>query len=148
MIKLQKTYFCALLALCLLANPSVKAQEQIRQTLSIYTNFTSIVGDPSWMIELRDIESGQVFPYIFDIHENRNFWLAFSKERSYRVVASVLTFGPYLTINNFCGLESGILTGKSMYIRVSGMIAPDLRRTRCHVVKFKQEGFAIANPEQ
>lgn len=125
----------------------VKARETIAQTLNIYTNFKSIVANPSWLIELRDIESGQVLPYLFEIQENKNFWLAFSKQRSYRIVASILKFGPYVTINNFCCLENGILTGKSMYIRVSGTIAPDLRRTRCRVIQFKQEQFTAVDPQ-
>lgn len=131
----------------LFSSSSVNAQNTIAQTLTIYTNFKSIVGKPTWMVELRDIESGLVLPYLFEIRENKNYWLAFSKEHSYRVVASVLKFGPYATINNFCGIEDGILTGKSMYIRVSGTISPDLRRTKCQVIKFKQEQFTVAEPE-
>lgn len=130
---------------CVLCYVSSIHAEKIAQTLSIYTDFKCIVGKPTWVVELRDIESGQVLPYLFDILDNKNYWLAFSKEHSYRVVASVLKFGPYKTINNFCGLESCILTGKSMYINVSGIISPDMRQTKCKVIKFKQEQFTVAN---
>lgn len=134
--------------LCLSSLMSVPLDaDEIAQTLNIYTHFKSIVGMPSWLLELRDMESGLVLPYLFDIHENKNFWLAFSKEHSYRVVASVLKFGPYVTINNFCHLEDGVLTGKSMYIELGGTIAPDLRRTKCHVIKFHQEQFTVVNPQ-
>lgn len=145
---IKKNSLFVFLLLCLPLPFSIaNASGEIAQTLSISTNFRTIVGNPTWMIELRDIESGLVLPYIFDIHENKNYWLAFSKQHTYRVVASILKFGPYVTVNNFCGLQSGILTGKSMYIRVSGNITPDLRFTKCQVIKFKQEQFTVAEPE-
>lgn len=121
--------------------------ERVAQTLSISTHFKKIVGNPTWLLELRDMESGEVLPYIFDIKEKNNFWVAFSKERSYRINASVLKFGPYRTINNFCYLENGILTGKSMYISITGKITPDLRNTKCRVIKFNQPQFTETKPD-
>jgi hypothetical protein len=145
---MKKAFRLWLSTVCLLSLSSpLFADNEVAQTLTIYTHFKSIVGNPSWLIELRDAESGLVLPYLFEIHENKNYWLAFSKEHSYRVVASVLKFGPYVTINNFCGIENGILKGKSMYIHVTGIIAPDLRRTKCRAIKINQEQFTIVKPE-
>lgn len=123
---------------------AVNAQQNIAQTLSIYTHFKTIVDKPTWLIILRDIQSGEVLPYLFDIRQNENFWLAFSKEHAYRVTASVLKFGAYASINNFCGIENGILHGKSMYITVTGVISPDSKTSKCHVIKFNQQQFPIA----
>jgi hypothetical protein len=121
----------------------IHAQETVAQTLSIYTHFKSVVAKPTWLLVLRDVDSGQVLPYVFDIRENDNFWVAFSKEHNYRITASILKFPPYATINNFCGLESGILTGKSMYIILKGTISPDPRTSKCYVTKFNQQQFTI-----
>jgi hypothetical protein len=144
--------FCSLKLYCLsffiLLTSLAHAEGKVAQTLSITTHFKSIVGNPVWLLELRDAESGQVLPYIFDIKNQNNFWMAFSKERSYRVKASVLKFGSYVRVNNFCYLEDGVLTGKSMYISLTGTIAPGLKRTRCHVIKFNQPEFSIAKPDQ
>lgn len=130
--------------LCLSSIPFCAfSQDQIAQTLNISTHFTSIVDKPSWLLELRDMESGLVLPYLFDIRNNDNFFFAFSKEHSYRVVASVLKFGPYATIKNFCKLESGVITGKSMLISITGVLSPDPRKTFCRVNKFSQRIFTI-----
>ncbi len=124
------------------------AQETIAQTLNIYTKFKSIVDKPTWLLEIRDIQSGQVLPYVFDIRKENNFWVAFSKEHNYRIVGSVLKFGPYATINNFCGLEDGMLSGKSMFITIKGVLSPNPADTKCYVTKFKQQQFFIATPAE
>lgn len=127
--------------------PTVFAGDSIAQSLQIYTHFTSIVGHPSWLLELRDVESGQVFPYLFDIKNNDNFWIAFSKEHSYRIVASQVKFGRFHEIHNFCNLEDGVLRGKSMFITLTGTIAPDRSRSSCHVEKYSDTHFIIVKPE-
>jgi hypothetical protein len=144
----KKLFQIGLTCLTLLFASLLHAQENIAQTLSIDTHFKTIIGNPVWLLELRDVESGQILPYIFDIKNKNNFWMAFSKEHSYRVKASVLKFGPYKTVNNFCYLEDGILTGKSMFIRISGTLSPDLRRAKCHVTKFYQPHYPIAHTEE
>ncbi len=130
-----------------IASPLLHAQNDVAQTLSITTNLTAIVGDPVWLLELRDMESGQVLPYLFDVKNKDNFWVAYSKEHRYQVKASVLKFGPYATVNNFCYLENGVMTGKSMTIHITGKLSPGLRRARCHVTKFNQPAFiTTTNP--
>src|SRR5690242_17300489 len=79
------------------------------QTLQIYTNFKTFIGKPTWFLEIREVETGLVSPYIFDIRNNDNFWVAFTFGRHYKVVASTVTFGPRAVIHNFCHLEDGIL---------------------------------------
>ena len=112
------------------------ADELPAQRLHIYTQLDDIVGKPSWLLELRDVTSGRVLPYLFDIQKNTNVWVAFSKERAYRVVASIVTFGPYAKIYNFCGVQDGILVGKSMHINIHGILSPNARSIRCKVTQF------------
>jgi hypothetical protein len=144
---MRKRYQWGLLTLCsLLCTSSLYAQAA--QTLTIYTHFKEIVGNPSWLLVLRDMNSGEVLPYLFDIKHEDNFWLAFSKEHAYRVTASVLKFPPYATINNFCGLQDGVLKGKSMYITLKGTISPDPRTSKCYVTKVNQAQFTIVKSPQ
>jgi hypothetical protein len=106
------------------------------QTLQITTRFHSITGKPVWLLVMRDADTGVVVPYMFDIRNNDNFWLAFSFGRNYIVTASTLKFGPFAVIHNFCHLENGILSAKSMIITLSGDLTPVPLTFKCHVVKF------------
>ncbi len=107
------------------------------ETLQITTHFDSIMGSPTWLLILRDVNSGAVFPYIFDIKNNNNYWVAFTTGHSYRVMASTLTFGPYAKIKNLCNIENGILKGKSLGISLSGTLSPDPHQFRCRVMPFQ-----------
>ena len=71
------------------------------ETLQIYTHFQTFVGKPTWLLIIRDVETGLVSPYIFDIRNNDNFWLAFTFGHHYKVTTSKLTFGHFAVINNF-----------------------------------------------
>jgi len=135
-------FFCILS--CLLFNYSSYAQNGIGQTIQIYTHLKSILGKPEWLIELRDMNSGRVLPYVYEIRNNDNFWIAFSTEHSYRVVASTLKFGIYASIPNFCHIEDGVLSGKSMFITLYGHITPDPRTSKCFVRVFKNMPFNVS----
>lgn len=106
------------------------------ETLQIATHFDDIMGSPTWLLILRDVNSGEVFPYLFDIKNNNNYWVAFTTGRSYRVTASTLTFGPYAKIKNLCNLENGILNGKSLGISLSGTLSPNPHQFRCRVMPY------------
>lgn len=112
------------------------AQTELGQVLEISTHFSSIIGKPSWLLEIREVETGRVLPYIYDVKNEDNYWIAFTTGRSYRVVASTMTFGPYAKIKNFCNLEDGVLSGKSMQIILTGQLTPDTHNFRCRVIKF------------
>lgn len=143
---IKKICQISLLCLCLFGIAlSVKAQSSLGQTLQINTHFRSIIGKPTWLLIIRDVDSGQVLPYLFDIRHNDNFWVAVTFERSYRVVVSNLKFGPFAVINNFCGLENGILSGKSMYITLTGMLTPDPDSSACHVLKYSDMPFTVVD---
>lgn len=113
------------------------------ETLQINTHFRSLTGKPTWLLIVRDVDSGQVSPYLFDIRKNDNFWLAFTFGRAYRVTASTLKFGPYAVIHNFCHLQNGILTGKSMAITLSGDLTPNPEDFNCSVLKYDDSAFPL-----
>ncbi|HLB57200.1 MAG TPA: hypothetical protein VJL60_00110 [Gammaproteobacteria bacterium] len=115
------------------------------QTLQVYTHFREIIGKPSWLLIIRDVNTEQVFPYLFDIRNNDNFWVAFTEGHSYRVTVSNLKFGTDSVINNFCGLENGILSGKSMYITLSGTLSSDRATSKCFVQTYNGMPFTVVN---
>lgn len=122
----------------------VNAANLIGQTLQINTRFHSITGKPVWLLVLRDADTGVVVPYMYDIRNNDNFWLALSYGRNYIITASTLKFGPFAMIHNFCHLENGILSGKSMIITLSGDLTPAPVTFKCHVVKYNDNAFSVA----
>lgn len=124
---------------------SAWADNPFGETLQIYTHFRLVLGKPEWVLILRDAESGQVLPYVFNIRNNENYWVAFSFGHSYRVVSSSLKFGTYAVIHNFCHLENGILTGQSMQINLKGVLTPDPNSIKCSVIKFRGLPFTIVN---
>lgn len=124
------------------------AENPLGQTLQIYTHFKKILGKPSWLLIVRDVDTGQVSPYLFDLKHNDNFWVAFTYGHSYRVTASTVKFGAFAEINNFCNLEDGILSGKSMYITLSGSLTPDRNTSKCFVSKFHEDNFTITNQDE
>ena len=134
-----------LLFLLLFMCHTAYSNQLIQQTVQIYTHFKSILGQPTWLVILRDAESGQILPYQFDIKNNDNFWLAFASERSYRITVSRLKFGNFAAINNFCGLENGILSGKSLFITLTGDLTPDAASSKCTIMKYNDTPFTIVN---
>lgn len=128
-------HFLLLFISMLISLPSL-GQSNIGQTLQVNTHFTSIIGNPTWLLIIRDVNTGVVLPYVFDIRNNDNFWVAFTVGRSYRITASTLKFGPFAKINNFCHLENGIITDKSFWITLSGELSPNPKSFKCNVTKY------------
>jgi hypothetical protein len=113
------------------------ADNSLGEVIHIYTQFRYFVGKPTWLLIIRDVETGAVTPYVFDIRNNENYWIAFTYGHSYRVTVSNLKFGTYSQIQNFCGLEDGILSGASMYMTLKGVLTPDPKTMKCFVHVFK-----------
>jgi hypothetical protein len=129
------------LGLCI---TSANAQNPFGQTLQINTYFRSVVGNPTWLLIVRDMDTGIVLPYMFDIRNNDNFWIAFTYGHSYRITASTLKWGPFAKIHNFCRLEDGILSRQSMIISLSGNLTPYRYSSYCKVIKYKSIEFPVA----
>jgi len=106
------------------------------QAMQISTHFHSVEGSPSWLLILRDVSTGEVFPYVFDVKNNDNYWVAFTKGHSYRVTVSSLTFGPYAKIKNLCNLEDGVLNGQSLNVTMTGVLSPDPHQFRCRIMRY------------
>lgn len=117
------------------------------QVLQINTHFKTVYGTPTWLLIVRDVDTGLVTPYQFDIHKEKNYWIAFTYGHSYRITASSLSFGHFAKINNFCKLQNGILSGQSMMIRLTGVLAP-VPSYQCIVSKSKDIPFTSSSQNQ
>ncbi len=144
-MKIKKCKWIIGFLLAVSASNFALADESIGQVLQINTRFLSIYGKPTWLLIVRDEETGRVSPYLFDIREQTNFWIAFTYGHTYKVTASNIVFGPYAKIRNFCHLEKGILTGQSMSITLTGVLAPTESSFKCHVQQYAGVPFTITN---
>lgn len=138
------------LSTCLLNSLPLKAQDNpLGQTFQINTQLRSYVGKPAWLIIINDIDTGQVTPYFFPIYETDNFWFAFTFAHRYRVNVSDLQFGPPdAVIHNFCHLRNTVFNRESIIINLSGNLTPDKRTSFCHLQRYKEYSFPIAEPTQ
>ncbi len=134
-----------LLAFSFVAASFAYADEGVGQTIQISTYFHSVQGKPTWLLILRDVDSGRVLPYVYDIRNNDNFWIALSWERNYRITVSKVSWGPFATINNFCHLEDGVISGKSMIVRLRGDLTPVRNTAKCDVLEYKGLPYPIVN---
>lgn len=140
----MKIWLGLLIALGCLIN-TVQADNSVGQVLQISTHFRTLFGKPSWLLIVRDEDTQLVTPYLFDIHQKENYWVAFTYGHTYRITASSLTFGPYAKIDNFCNLEDGIIAGQSMVVNLTGVLAPVNSSYRCNVSKLKEMQFTITS---
>ena len=123
----------------------LKANAQTaEQTLQIRTHFQQQIGNPTWLVIIRDMQNGRLFPYLFDIRQKDNFWVAFSNSRVYRVTVSQLKFDSFAVTNNFCDLENTVMDGKSIFITLTGILSPDSSKINCHVLRYRDVPFPIA----
>jgi hypothetical protein len=134
-----------ILLLCLVNILPLKASAEnpLGQTLQINTHFDSLQGHPTWLLMLRNVETGEVLPYLYEIKNYDNFWMALSYGRNYRIISSKLQFESSKSISNFCHLEDGIISGKSYVIYLSGNLRPGGRDYVCHTSKFKNYDFTF-----
>lgn len=126
------------------------------QTLQIYTRLHSFVGKPAWLLVIRDIDTNENIPYLFDIRKGNDFWLAITYGRNYLITASTLQVSVYnprcnqykkYKIHNFCHLESNgrIIHGQSMSITLKGDLSPYRHSYSCQVLRYADGNFPIAN---
>jgi hypothetical protein len=146
---IKKLCRAGLLSLFILGSQSLLAQDNpLGQTFQINTHLSCIVGKPSWLIIVRDEETGQVLPFLYDINTEDNFWLGFTFSHAYRVITSELDFGPpNAKIHNFCHLQDGILDHESFTATLSGPLTPNRYTSTCHVTRYKQYSFPIVNQD-
>lgn len=146
-IKKFKQHVCYLLSLFYVL-PAFAQSSPLGQTLQIHTNFRTIAETPlpTWTLIIRDVNTGVVTPYMFDIREHDNFWIAFTYGHAYRVTASRLKFGNCNVISNFCNLEKGVIDRHSFWIHITGDLDPTLKTLKCRAIKHKDMAFNIAEP--
>jgi hypothetical protein len=142
---IKKICQIALLSACVFNIFSAHAQDSpFGQTFQINTHLNSFVGKPSWLIILRNVNTGQVLPFLYDFNSTENFWLGFTFSSAYQVTVSDLEFGPpNAVIHNFCHLQDGILDHESFTVTLSGDLTPNRRTSLCHIFKYKNFSFPI-----
>lgn len=129
------------------------------QTIQINTRFKSYLGKPVWLFIIRDIDHNQNIPYVFEINNGNNYWVAFTYGRNYVIEASNLQIEVYqpkyntyknYRISNFCHLESNgrIMKGESMTITITGKLTPNSNSYSCHVTSYPVNDFVVATPPQ
>lgn len=146
-----------LASLCLSISLShAQPDNELGQSIQIYTRFHSYVGRPSWLLVIRDLDHDQNIPYIYDVSRGDNFWLAFTYGRNYLITTSRMYFSPYRTnpynskrINNFCNLESNgrIIRGESLYITINGDLSPNANTFTCHISSYPNSNFTVVKPD-
>lgn len=141
-----------MLLLLVATNVFAQAEDGVGQTIRINTRLRSFIGRPSWLLVIRDIDHNQNIPYVFDVNQNDNFWLAFTYGHSYVIVASTMQFAPYKAnpfrtrvIHNFCNLESRgrISRGESMQVTINGDLSPNTDNYTCSVMRFRDSHFNV-----
>ncbi len=155
MIKKYLKNLCVSIIVCIFASSALADFEG--QTIQIYTRFHAFVGNPTWLLVIRDLDSDQNLPYMFDIVRGDNFWVIFVPSRNYLISASRLQISSYqsrtntfknIRVNDFCNLESNgrIIKGESLYITIDGELRPNRDAYNCNVSSYPSTNFSIAKP--
>jgi hypothetical protein len=144
---------CAYCLLWIGSFPSyAQGNDGLGQTIQIYARFRSVVGKPQWLLVIRDIDRGQVIPYLFDVTEGDNFWVALTYSRNYLITASSMQFEPYKRrhIHDFCHLESNgrIIRGQSLYVTINGRLSPNTDTFCCRVSQYADANFTVTSLDQ
>ena len=144
---------CLLFSILFLTGLGAFAQSQedgIGQTIQITTQLHSFVGNPSWLLIIRDLDNDENIPYLYDFRKGDNYWLALTYGHHYLITVSSMKFDPYARkINNFCHLESNgrIARGESLYITINGDLSPNTNTFTCHVLRYVDPNFTITNQD-
>ena len=147
--------------LCIFTLPVFAQDEQdeneLGQTIQIYTHLHSFVGTPTWLLIIRDLDHDQNIPYLFDIKRGDNFWVAFTYGRNYLITVSRLEISTYKSrtnsfrnfrMNDFCNLQSNghIMRGESMSITINGDLFPNSDSYSCNASTYIDPHFTIVKP--
>lgn len=114
------------------------------QVIQINTRLRSFVGQPKWVLEIRDVDNNKTIPYFFDITRTNNHWTIFTYGRNYLIIASRIQMPSYSSntnkyknyrVKNFCQLESNgrIIKGLSMQINIKGDLSPNSNTYTCQI---------------
>ena len=116
------------------------------QVVQIDLRLQTFVGHPSWLLILKDNDSQQVYPYIYDVQSEYHTWLAFSYTHNFQIIASELSFGPFAKIHNFCHLENLKFHGESLNIVLNGSLTPVPDTSHCLKQRYQDYTFPLTNP--
>lgn len=158
-MRFKQPVFILLIAVCVGCITPVFAQEDgdgVGQTIEIHTRLSAFVGQPSWLLVIRDIDHNQNIPYLFNVSKGDNVWLAFTFGRDYLITVSQLQISTYqpwyntykhFKTHDFCHLESygRIQHSTSLRIDIEGNLSPDSDTYTCHIMQFQDPNFYIAH---
>ena len=136
-------YFCFL--------PLALAQDDevgIGETIQISTHLHSFVGKPSWLLIIRDVDTGNVYPYLYDIRRGDNYWVANTFSEHYLITVSQMQMVTFRSrtdnyrnykIDNFCFLESNgrIIRNQSLSIVITGDLSPNENTYICNASYYR-----------
>lgn len=135
----------AMLILCISMLPAFSQGGP--NTIEIRTRFSSYVGKPSWLLTIRDVDTGESYPYMFDIKKGENYWVVPTHGYNYLITISNLRISTYdeswnmykqYEINDFCHLESRgrIAHGQSVLVTIDGRLSKNSNGYRCRIQKW------------
>ena len=133
-----------ILPLALFLAPLCQSYAAVSHTIQIHTHFTRVIGSPTWIVIIHDMDSSAVYPYLFNIIEPDNFFLIFPNAKNYYIV-SILQFD-FLNkkIENFCHLSQGMMSGVSMDVTLKGTLTPNPSTSQCYVLKYKDMPYTVS----
>lgn len=107
--------------------------------IRIYTHLKEgIIAKPTWVLVLRDRETGTTAPYLFDFRQSDHFWQALSPGRQYEITISNLRFHPFpAEFKNFCGLEKKKLNNESISVEITGKLTPKRNTLKCKWMQYQ-----------
>lgn len=140
------------------AQEGVEIDEGLGQTVLITTHLDHFVGLPTLLLIIRDIDDGINIPYLFDIRQGDNAWVAITYGHDYLITASKLTIVKYeprynayrnFVTNDFCHLQSSgrIHRGTSMSVEVTGDLSPNRNLYNCNVTVYPNSNYTVVEPE-
>ena len=107
-----------------------------RPVIQVQGQLTGIEDSPTWLILLSNVDDGSIIPWMHDFGQGRSDWLVFPEGHDYRIVASELRFAHNTVFPNFCSLQDGILSDRSVQIFLRGKLSPAMDSFNCHVFSF------------
>lgn len=137
-----------LLNLFFILTPALYAEEiGLGQIIQINTHLDGIVGQPQWLLVIRDLDHNINIPYVYNFEQADQFWMAFTRGRNYLILASTLKINRYwqrynsyrtYEIPNFCNMESRghIWRGESFYVRITGRLTPNTDTYTCTLTHY------------
>lgn len=130
---MTKTHFLqGILAFCILLGHEAEALP--RNTISMGTQLSQIDDYPTWLIELRNFETGSLVPWQYNFQKYaNNQWIVIPEGAEYQITASEIHFLNGAVFYNVCDLEHRTFLHQSIALDLSGQLTPESATLLCRV---------------